>query len=73
MTQFSLQNIPGLKLKGTPLSFTVKAGMMKMTYEALSFDANPDPSVFEKPEGEYKEMSMEDLQKMGMGAGGFGF
>jgi len=73
MESFNLQNIPGLKMKGTPLSFTIDMGMMKMTYEATNFNKNPDPSVFEKPKGDYKEMSLEDLQKMGMGAGGFGF
>ncbi len=73
MKQFNMQNMPGLVLEGTPLTMTMDMGMMKMTYEASSFDENVDPSMFEKPEGDYKEMSMEDLQKMGMGSGGFGF
>ena len=73
MDNFNLQQLPGVKLDGTPLSMTIDMGMMKMTYEATDIQTSVDPSVFEAPEGDYKEMSMEELQQMGVNPGSFGF
>lgn len=69
MEQISLQNIPGLQLEGAPLQMDLNMGMMTMTYEATNIDTDPDDSLFEVPEGEYKEMTLEAFQNM---TGGFG-
>ena len=61
------------RLDGTPLSMTTDVGVMKMTFEATEVKTKVDPSVFEVPEGDYKEMSMEELQQLGMSPGSFGF
>ena len=71
--EFNMSNMPGIELNGMPLSMSIRQGMVKMTYEALSFDDKVDPSAFQKPKGDYKEMSLEDLKMKGMGYGGFGF
>jgi len=69
-----LQQFQGLQLKGAPMYIYMDMGMMKMTMEVTSISKVVDESVFVKPpEGEYKEMSLEELQQMGMGSGGFGF
>ena len=73
MDNFSLQQLPGLELSGTPLSMTMDLGLAKMTFEASEVNTDVDPSVFEIPEGDYKEMSLEDLQQLGMNPGSFGF
>lgn len=73
MEQFNLQSLPGFKMNGTPLAYGIDMGMMKMMFEATEINTNPDEAVFEKPEGNYREMTVEELQKMGMGSSGFGF
>ncbi|MFT6811257.1 MAG: hypothetical protein ACJA01_004505 [Saprospiraceae bacterium] len=73
INQFSLEQFKGLHLDGTPLLMIMNMGMMRMTYTAISFDKDIDPKVFEYPTGEYKEMPIDDMQKMGMGGSGFGF
>lgn len=73
MDNFNMQQLPGLELEGTPLSMTMDMGMMKMTFEATEVKTDVDPAVFEIPAGDYKEMSLEDLQQLGMNPGSFGF
>lgn len=70
---FSMQQLPGIQLEGAPLSMEMDMGMMKMTYEATEINKSVDPNIFAKPEGDYREMSIEDMKKMGMNPGGFGF
>ena len=73
MDVIGMQQLPGLQLDGTPLSMTTDVGVMKMTFEATEVKTKVDPSVFEVPEGDYKEMSLEELQQLGMSPGSFGF
>ncbi len=73
MDNFSMQQLPGLELSGTPLSMTMDMGLVKMTFEASEVNTDVDPSVFEIPKGDYKEMSLEELQQLGMSPGSFGF
>ncbi len=73
MDNIGMQQLPGLQLDGTPLSMTMDAGVMKMTFEATEVKTDVDPAVFEVPEGDYKEMSLEELQQLGMNPGSFGF
>ena len=70
--QIYVQNLNNLKLPGAPLAMTIDAGMMAMTYEAKEISEKLDASFFKKPEGEWKEMTPEQLQQMGMG-GQMGF
>jgi hypothetical protein len=65
--QLSVQDLDYIKLDGTPLELIMDMGMMAMTYTAVLFTEDFSMDVFNKPEGDYKEMSMEDLQNMGMG------
>ncbi|MBK8506297.1 MAG: hypothetical protein IPL46_31310 [Saprospiraceae bacterium] len=67
-----VQNLNQMQLVGTPLQWIMDAGMMKMTFEATEISKELAGDFFSKPEGEYKEMSMEQLQQMGMG-GQLGF
>ena len=71
--QVYVQNLNGLKLEGTPLAMTIDmGGMMSMTYEAQEISDKLAPDFFDKPDGNYQEMTMEQLQKLGMG-GQLGF
>jgi len=65
--QISVQDLDYLSIEGTPLELVLDMGMMSLTYTATSFSEDFDTDVFNKPEGTYKDMSLEDLQKMGMG------
>jgi len=65
--QISVQDLEYLNLEGTPLELIMDMGMMSLTYTAISFSEDFNMDIFKKPEGDYKVMSMEDLQKMGMG------
>jgi hypothetical protein len=67
-----VQNLNQMQLAGTPLQWIVDAGMMKMTFEATEISKELAGDFFSKPAGDYKEMSMEQLQQMGMG-GQLGF
>ena len=67
-----VQNFNHLKFEGAPLEFSMSMGPLKLVYQAVEISDKLSPNFFKKPEGEYKEMSMEELQKMGMG-GQFGF
>jgi hypothetical protein len=73
MDKFALQQLPGLQLDGTPLEMVMDMGMMKMTYTATEISKDIDMAVFDKPEGDYKEMSLEELQQLGMNPRSFGF
>ena len=70
--QVYVQNLNGLELEGTPLAMTIDMGMMSMTYEAEEISDKLDPDFFVKPDGNYQEMTFEQLQKLGMG-GQLGF
>ena len=70
--QAFIQNVNHINLKGTPLQWNLDAGEMQMTYEAREISDKVATDFFTKPSGEYKEMSMEQLQQMGMG-GQMGF
>jgi len=69
--QYSFQQIKNLKIEGLPMHINMDMGMMSMTMEVTDFTKDIDPAVFDAPEGEYKEMSIEDMKSMGMD--GFGF
>lgn len=66
MSNFSMKEFQGLQFKGTPLMMIMDVGMMKMTYEATSFSKDVDPSIFEHPEGDYKEMDPAMLEGFGI-------
>lgn len=70
--QAFVQNMNSLKFEGTPLEIMMDMGQMTMTYQAVEVSKNLGPDFYKKPAGDYKQMSMEDLQKMGMG-GQLGF
>lgn len=67
-----VQNLNQVQLAGTPLMWIMDAGMMKMTFEATDISNSVSSDFFKKPEGDYQEMSMEQLKQMGMG-GQLGF
>ena len=71
MDNLNFQMVKDLKFDGAPLMMVIDMGMMKMTMEASEISKEVDPAVFLAPEGDYKEMDIEDLQ--GMGLDGFGF
>lgn len=67
-----VQNMDHLKLEGAPLEINMDLGMMGMTYRAVEISKDLPADFFKKPEGDYKEMTTEQLQQMGMGQmGGF--
>ena len=70
--QAYVQNMGGIELVGTPLQTILDMGMMKMTYTATDISTDVEPDFFNKPEGEYKEMSADELKQMGLG-GQLGF
>ncbi len=61
-----IQNMNHLNLKGTPLQWELQAKEMKMTYQAKEISDKIASNFFDKPEGDYSEMSMEQLKQMGM-------
>jgi hypothetical protein len=67
---FNIQQMPGLKLKGMPLRLTLDMGSMTMTYEATNIEPKVDDSAFAEPQGDYKEMTAEELEQMGINIGG---
>ena len=67
-----VQNLNQVELKGTPLMWIMDAGMMKMTFQATEVSKDLASDFFEKPEGDYQQLSMEQLKQMGMG-GQLGF
>ena len=70
--QAFIQNMGGIELTGTPLELVMDLGMMKMTYTATEILEEVEQDFFAKPEGDYKEMTAEELQQMGLG-GQLGF
>ncbi|MBX2816792.1 MAG: hypothetical protein KTR24_12365 [Saprospiraceae bacterium] len=71
--QAYIQNLSHVQLDGTPMEMTIDVGgLMKMTYTAKELTKAIPDNFFVKPAGDYKTMTMEELQKMGLG-GGFGF
>ena len=71
MSSLDFMMVKNLKFKGAPLLMTVDMGIMTFTIRATDFNKDVDPSIFQAPEGEYQEMSPQDLE--GLGLGGFGF
>jgi len=71
MGNLDFKLVQDMKFPGAPLMMIVDMGPMQMTLKATELLTEVDPSVFEAPEGNYKEMTMEELQ--GMGLDGFGF
>ena len=67
-----VQNLNNIQFDGAPLAMEMNMGPMTLIYEAVEISKTLGPGFYKKPSGEYKEMSMEDLQKMGMG-GQLGF
>ncbi len=65
--QMFVQNTKHLQVDGTPLEMTVDMGMARMTYQATSFNQQLDLSFFSPPTGNYTEMTLEQLQQMGLG------
>lgn len=65
-----VQGIQKNPLPGMVLRMDMNVQGMVMVYEASEFNEKFDDSVFEIDDTQYKEMSMEDLQRMG---GGMGF
>ncbi|NND35082.1 MAG: hypothetical protein HKN76_21025 [Saprospiraceae bacterium] len=70
--QAFIQNMGGIELSGTPLQTIMDMGVMKLTYTATDISNEVDPGFFTKPEGDYKQMSAEELKQMGLG-GQLGF
>ena len=71
--QAYVQNLSHIELEGSPLEMQISvAGMMDLTYTAVELKRELDPNFFVKPEGAYKEMTMDELKKMGLG-GSLGF
>lgn len=67
-----IQNLNQVQLKGTPLMWIIDVGMMQMTFVATEMSDELASDFFDKPAGQYQEMSMEQLKQMGMG-GQMGF
>ncbi len=67
-----VQNISHVNFEGAPLAMEMNMGPMTLVYEAVEVSKKLGPDFYQKPSGDYKEMSVEDLQKMGMG-GQLGF
>ncbi|HEB61771.1 MAG TPA: hypothetical protein ENI82_01340 [Bacteroidetes bacterium] len=64
------QGMDNSKIGGFPLEYTVSVpGQFSMTTKATEFKKDFDKSVFDFDKTGYKEMSMDDLQNMGGGAG----
>ena len=70
MNHFGIYRMPGLKVNGTPLRMDINMGTLTLTYEATSVSKKVDSSKFEKPLGDYKEISSEELEKMGLPTSG---
>ncbi len=70
MNDFGVYRMPGLKVNGTPLRMDINIGMLTLTYEATSVSEIVDDSKFEEPKGDYKEISSEKLEKMGLPTNG---
>lgn len=66
MNNFVMKEFQDLKFQGTPLMMSMDMGVMTMTYEATNFDKDVDSSVFEYPEGDYKEMDPDLLEGFGI-------
>lgn len=67
----SASNLDFSKFDGFPLQFTMSQGPMKMEFIAIEVNNTKlKKSDFEIPFG-YNKMSLEELEKMGMGGGGF--
>lgn len=66
------QGIEYDKLGGFPLEFTVGGGDQGMTFTAKEVSGKLSKNAFEYNDEGYEEMTMEELEKMGMG-GGMGF
>ncbi len=70
--QTYVQNLQALELKGTPLETHADMGMMEMTYVATEVEKTLKDDFFKRPDGDYKEMTLEELKQMGM-SGQMGF
>lgn len=70
---YMYQQMPGFTMTGAPLEMNFDMGLIQMVMRASSFSKEIDESVFDIPKGEYKEMTAEELQKLGMNPNGFGF
>ena len=67
------QGMDNSEIGGFPLEYTISIpGQFSMTTAATEFKKDFDKSVFDFDKTGYKEMSLDDLQNMGMG-GGAGF
>ena len=70
MNHFGIYRMPGLIVNGTPLRMDINLGNLTLTYEATSISKKVDRSKFEKPTGDYKEISSEELENMGLPTSG---
>jgi len=71
--QAYIQTLSQISIEGTPMEMQIKvAGMMDLTYTAVEVKEDLDPNFFAKPEGTYKELTMDELKQMGLG-GTMGF
>lgn len=61
--------------KGFPLEYTIlnSAPNMNMTFTTTEYSENVDASVFDVKTNGFTKMTMEELQSLMGGAGGFGF
>lgn len=66
VSNYYMQNIP-VQLPGMPLEMDMNMGPMKMTFTTTEYSAEVDPKAFKAPEGDYQEMTMEEMKKLGMG------
>jgi len=71
----NLQGLEQVNMKGFPLEFKiVMGGMMSMTYTAVIVEPKVNHKVFNLNAEGYKEMTMDEFQKMAGGmSGGMGF
>ncbi|TVR82425.1 MAG: hypothetical protein EA409_05145 [Saprospirales bacterium] len=62
-----IQGIQQNPFQGTPLAMEMNVMGMTMKYEAKAFNRTFDKSVFNIDKSGYREMDLEQLQRMGMG------
>ena len=68
-----IQNVDISQFKGFPLEYTINAPNMMLTFATTDYSTEVDESVFSVKTGGYTKMTMDELQSMMGGMGGFGF
>ena len=70
-----IQNVDISQFKGFPLEYTINSATpeMTMTFTTTDYTADVDASIFDVKTDGFTKMTMEELQSLMGGAGGFGF